>query len=361
MTGDPQPLSPGLAEFVCDLEASQLPSEVVDRLRLTVLDGIACMLAGTRDPLFGQIAGDLVASAQGSSIIVGTALTSSPAGAAFANGTLAHACDYDDSSWTMWGHPTAPLLPAVLSAAQMTGLSGIKALVAFVAGLEVEKALGILMQPDHYRRGWHPTATLGVFGATAGAAKALRLSAVELQAAFGIAASLSAGLRINAGSSTKPLHCGFAARHGLEAALLAKHGVTASPDALGGANGFLGLYSGQTSPSVADALSRLGNPYEVIDPGLSPKLYPCCSDTHCAVDGLLDLKARHGLTHGDVRRISLAIAPMAGPNVMRRDPTTPTQARFSLSHCAAAAFVHGRLGLEQFEAACLQAPTVREL
>jgi 2-methylcitrate dehydratase PrpD len=353
-------LSGEIAEFVCNLSPSRLPAQAISSIRFAVLDGVACMLAGVRDPLFDNIRDHLRAMGAGSSTVVGTVLSSSVTGAAFANGALAHACDYDDSSWTMWGHPTAPLLPALLAAAEMAGLSGAETLVAFAAGVEVEKGLGIIMQPEHYRRGWHPTATLGVFGATAGAGKALRLSVEELQAAFGIAASLAAGVRINAGTSTKPLHCGFAARHGLEAALLAKSGVTASPDALDGAGGFCNLYANDAARAIGTALSRLGNPYEVVDPGLSPKLYPCCSDLHCAIDGVFDLKEKWSLTSADVRRVHCSVAPLAAVNVMRRIPPTPTDSRFSLSHCVAAAFVHGRLGLAQFEPACLRDPAVRE-
>jgi 2-methylcitrate dehydratase PrpD len=353
-------LSRTLAVFVSNLNASQVPSGVISSLRLAVLDNVACMLAGVRDPLFVNVREHLQATHAGSSTVVGAILPSSVTGAAFANGALAHACDYDDSSWTMWGHPTAPLLPAVLAAAEMIDSSGAETLTAFAAGIEIEKVFGLLMQPGHYRRGWHPTATLGVFGATAGAGRVLGLSVEKLQAAFGIGASLAAGLRINAGTSTKPLHCGFAARHGLEAALLAGNGVTASPDAIDGPGGFLELYADDATRDIDRALSRLGNPYEVVDPGLSPKLYPCCSDLHCAVDGLFEIKAKWSLTMADVRRVRCSVAPLAAANVVRRDPSTPTDARFSLSYCVAAAFVHGRLGLSQFEPECLRDPLVRE-
>ena len=355
-------LSEELAAFCCGFDARTLRLEVIDRLKSAVLDGIASMLAGVREPVAAQVVAAAWAAAGGSTgdcTVVGFNWRAPLSTAALVNGTIAHACDYDDSGWTMWGHPTAPLLPALLACAESRECPGLDLLAAFAAGLEVEKAFGLLMQPEHYRRGWHPTATLGLFGAVAGAGRLLGLSAFELQAAFGIAASMSAGLRSNAGYGAKPLHTGLAARNGVEAALLAQAGMSANPLALEGPGGVMALYGTSGDLTIEDAIGRLGQPFEIVEPGLSPKLYPCCSDIHCAIDIVFDEMAAQGFSAGDVEAVRCFVAPMAEPNVRRRDPQTATEAKFSMSYCLACALVHGRVGLAQFTADALRDETVR--
>jgi 2-methylcitrate dehydratase PrpD len=352
--------SDALAGYCVGLQASDLSGGVVERLRLAVLDGMASMLAGVNEPVARQVLDYvLAAGCAGGCSIIGYQQRLRATDAALVNGTVAHACDYDDSSWTMWGHPTAPLLPAVLAAAEEHDASGSEVLVAFLAGLEVEKSLGIAMQPEHYRRGWHPTATLGLFGAVAGAGKILGLARGEFAQAFGLAASMTAGLRCNAGYGTKPLHTGFAARGGLEAATLARAGVTANPFAFEGNGGIFELYGQRHVDLETDALKRLGNPFEVEAPGLSPKLYPCCSDIHCAIDAVFDLRHRHGFTPAQILAIRCHVAPIAEPNVRRRDPKTPTEAKFSLNYCVASAVIRDDVSLGRFTDTALADPAVR--
>ena len=319
------------------------------KLRHAALDTLAVILSGVQEDVTRHVVGTLVnGSETGEATVVGHRLRASLSGAALANGTMGHACDYDDNSWTMWGHPTAPVLPAVLAAAERRGLSGLDVLTALAAGLEVEKALGVGCQPLHYSIGFHSTATLGVFGATAGAAKALGLDHERVQMALGIAASRSAALRLNAGTMTKPIHVGFATRDGLEAALLAEAGVTSNPRALDGENGFFDAYAPGHGP-VDGIAETLGSPYEVVDPGLSPKLYPSCSETHAAVDAILELRAEHGLEPDAVKRIRCGLTPFAVANLPHGNPETPLQCKFSAHYCTATALVKGRLGMAEFD------------
>jgi 2-methylcitrate dehydratase PrpD len=351
-------LSGRIAAFASGLDGRRLPGEAVAALKLAALDGFAAILAGVGEAV-SRRAADL-AAAGGEATIVGRGLHATVAGAAFANGTAAHACDYDDSSWTMWGHPTAPVLPAALAVAEARGRSGLDLLAAFAVGLEAEKTLGLITQPDHYRIGWHPTGTLGVFGAAAAAAKALGLAPAKTEMALGIAASSSAAIRANVGTMTKPLHVGFAARGGVEAALLARAGVTASARALEGEDGFLAAYA----PGRRDweaAADRLGDPFEVVDPGLVFKLYPCCADLHASVDAILELRAEHGLAPDSVRRIRCGVTPLARNNAPYPDPRTPLEAKFSQEYVLAAALVRGRLGLAEFKRRSVGDPAIRSV
>ena len=349
-----------IAQWVGGLSYEGLPGPVVERLKLAALDTLAAILSGVPEPVSLKAIALATEGQKGPVSILGHRQKTTLLGAAFANGTMAHACDYDDSSWTMWGHPSAPVVPAVLAAIEARDLSGRDFLVALAVGLEVEKTLGLGCQPEHYLTGWHATASLGVFGAAAGTAKALGLDHEATQMALGIAVSRAAALRINSGTMTKPLHVGFAARDGAEAALLAAKGATSNPRALEGPAGFFDCYSPKHGPVDAIA-DKLGNPFEVVDPGLSPKLYPCCSETHSAVDAILELRARHGLTAEVIKRIRVGITPAARGNLVYSNPQTPLEAKFSQEYALAAALVHGRLGMREFDADVVADARVRDL
>src|SRR5262249_37581547 len=152
---------------------------------------------------------------------------------------------------------------------------GLDVLIALTAALEVTTKLGRAAGYELYRAGWHATATLGVFGAAVGACKIFRLDAERTAVALGIAASRACGLRANIGTMVKPFHCGFAARDGLEAALLAAATATASPHALDGPAGFLNTFAPKHDRAV-DVAALLGNPFEHREPGIVFKKYPSC-------------------------------------------------------------------------------------
>jgi 2-methylcitrate dehydratase PrpD len=351
-----------LAEFSEGINSSVLSASVETALKVAVLDCLGVTIAGALEPVSRAVL-RLVNQGperQDATIIGHLPRASSIEAAALANGTMAHACDYDDSSFTMWGHATAPVLPAILAVAEMRDSSGRDVLVGLAVALEVEKALGLAVQPVHYKLGWHPTGTLGVFGATAGAAKLLSLDKMATEAAFGIAASRAAGVRANVGTMTKPLHVGFAARDGITAAMLASAGVTASTSALEGPNGFFSTYAPGTE-DVRWIGQRLGSPFEVVSPGLVYKLYPCCADLHASIDAMLDLKQECLLEPNSVRRVRCGITPLAADNAPYRDPKTPLEAKFSQEYVLAAALVRGHLGLKEFTLDAINDRSIREV
>lgn len=347
--------------FVSGLDERVLTGEVLDRVKHAALDCLACILSGrSEDVSVRAVAHVRRHGGDGPATIIGHGSRATVEDAALVNGTMGHACDYDDVSPTMWGHATAPVLPAALAVAEWRNLSGREFLLAFLAGLEVEIKLGAAAAPVHYDAGWHPTATVGIFGAATAAAKALGLDDVGVGAALGIAASRAAGLRENFGTMTKPLHVGFAARDGVEAALLAAAGVTAAPSALDGPYGYLNVAArGHRAPD--DLPERLGRPFDVVKPGLAYKMYPSCSDTHPSVDAALDLRARHGLAPRGIRRVRAGVTAMVASNLVHHDPQTPLESKFSLEFCVAAALARGRLGLAEFVPGVLEDPTIRTL
>src|SRR6185436_14762857 len=185
-----------------------------------VVDTVGVTLAGATQPAARIVQRVIEAEGGSGCTVLGTAIAASPGNAALANGTAAHAHDYDDMCFVSLAHPSAPLVAAGLAAAEIAGRPGAALLDAYVVGFEIEGRLGRTMNPRHYQRGWHCTATIGTLGAAAAAARLLGLDARQAAHALAIAASEASGLKENFGTMVKPLHAGLAARNGVLAAQL---------------------------------------------------------------------------------------------------------------------------------------------
>src|SRR6185436_1111260 len=254
-------------------------------------------------------------------------------------------------------HPSAPLVAAGLAAAEIAGRPGAALLDAYVVGFEIEGRLGRTMNPRHYQRGWHCTATIGTLGAAAAAARLLGLDARQAAHALAIAASEASGLKENFGTMVKPLHAGLAARNGVLAAQLAKSGMTASAAAIEGPQGFLAAMD-SSQPSLAGVVADLGTRWEILDTGITVKLYPSCAGTHPALDALLDLKRRERFAGGDVESVEIGVDPIVPTILIYDRPSSGLEGKFSMPFCAAAALVHGQVGLETFEASPIADPAI---
>lgn len=279
------------------------PKKVRKRAINHIIDGIAVMLAGSRSQC-SRMLFSYVQEKRGkrTSSLLGFTPKVCASDAALVNGTSGHADDYDDtqypaSSDRIYGlltHPTVPVLAASLAVGEDRRCSGVELLAAYVAGFEVECKLAEAINPEHYRKGFHTTGTIGVFGATAASSKILKLREEELKHAIGIAASMSCGIRANFGTMTKPLHAGMAASNGVMAAMLAQKGFTADPNALDGPWGFMSIFgNGADSEKV---LCKMGKPYALIDPGASIKIFPCASLAQPSMSMLLDIVTQKDLS-----------------------------------------------------------------
>jgi 2-methylcitrate dehydratase PrpD len=328
------------------------PPEARARAATAVLDTVGVMLAGASEPA-SRIVQRMVATDGGDACAVfGTPGRASAGGAALANGTAAHALDFDDMCFVSLAHPSAPLVPAALAAAELSGASGTALLDAYIVGFEIEGRLGALMNPRHYQRGWHCTSTLGTIGAAAAACRLLGLDATATGHALAIAASEASGLKENFGTMVKPLHAGLAARNGVVAALLAQNGMTASPIAIEGPQGFLRALDSERE-TVADAIADLGDRWEIIDTGITVKLYPSCAGTHPSLDVILDLRRQEGFTAADVARIEIDVDAITPTVLIYNLPLTGLEAKFSMPFCAASAVAHGHVGIDAFESSRL--------
>jgi 2-methylcitrate dehydratase PrpD len=340
--------------------AAAPPSTARAAAARALLDTVGVTLAGAAEPAARIVQHVVSRDGAGPCRVLGTALQTSAANAALANGTAAHALDYDDMCFVSLAHPSAPLVAAALAAAEIAGASGLALLDAYVVGFELEGRLGRVMNPRHYQRGWHCTSTLGTIGAAAAAARLLGLDAVAANHALAIAASEASGLKENFGTMVKPLHAGLAARNGLVAAQLAQAGMTASAAALDGPQGFLAAFDSE-QPSLEAAAADLGTRWEIVDTGITVKLYPSCAGTHPALDALLDLRRREPFSADEVKAIEVGVDPVVPTILLYDRPSSGLEGKFSMPFCAAAAVVRGGVGIDTFAADALNDPAVLSL
>ena len=314
-----------------ELTLDDVPGDVRRIAAHSVLDWLGCALAGSREPLSGMLRDEFAAPA-GAVSLVGSALRASVGHGALINGAAGHALDYDDTS--MVGHPTAPVLPAVLAVAEERGLDGREVLAALVAGVEVENRVQAVIGPDVRLHGWHTTSAMGVFGAAAGVGRLLRLDRERFGHALGLAASRSSGVKANFGTMTKPYHAGMAAEAGALSARLAARGYTANPCAIEGNQG-LARAMGRS----ADRRRIEGFDGRWFVRGTLFKHHAACYLTHSAINSVR--KAMDGLHPGDVESLVLTVNPTNLDVCGLYDrPRTGLEAKFSLTGTAAMA-LHG--------------------
>ena len=354
----PTPAAARLGAFV---SSGIIPDAAREVACAAVQDTVGVILAGAVEPAAGIVQRVLEAEGgTGQSHILGSGQSCGPSSAALANGTAAHALDFDDMCWVTLAHPSAPLVAAGLAVGETVKASGQTLLDAYVVGFEVEAVLGAVMNPSHYQHGWHCTSTIGTIGAAASAARVLGLDAEATTRALSIAASEASGLKENFGTMVKPLQGGLAARNGVLAALLAQEGFSASARAIDGSQGFLVAMQSEKT-DMSSALVELGQRWEILEGGITVKLYPSCAATHPTIDTLLDLRAELDLVPDAIESIEVFVDPVT-PTVLIYDrPQTGLQGKFSLHYCAAAAVAFGDIGIETFELAAMQTPSVVDL
>lgn len=355
-----------IARFV--LETTAIPDEVRTLATQHLVDGIAVMLAGSTEES-GRLVRAHLRELDGKpqAAVLGSALRAPLQMAAWANGVAGHAMDYDDtqlatdpqSVYGLLTHPTVPTLAAALAAAEGTGAGGAALLDSYIIGVEVACRIADAIDPRHYRDGFHSTATMGGFGAAAAAARLYGCDLDQTRRAFGLTASMSAGLRENFGTMTKPFHAGRAAENGLFAVLLAKRGWTAAANILEAKRGFYSAAAGRFDASKISG--TLGRPYFFASPGISIKPYPSGSLSHPAQDVLLDLVRTHDLRPEQIARIDVGTNSHVPNALIHTRPTTALEGKFSLQFQMAIGVIDRAAGLAQFVDAKVTDPRTRAL
>lgn len=338
-----------LAHFAVTLDEKRIPAEVIHRATIAIIDALGTVYAGLEEPSVRLIRAQALSEAgPGQAHLIGLGRTTSPAAAALANGAAAHALDFDSISLTVSGFIASPTLFAALAVADNGDrpVSGRCVLEAFIAGWEVEAAIAAGLGVDHYSRGWHSTSTLGHFGATVAASRVLQLSAAQMQSAMGIAASEASGLRTMVGNMTNPYHVGKAGRNGVNAALMAFSGFEAEPQVIEHSHGFAVAFNGRGNFDLGRMTADLGSRWDLADPGLVVKMYPCCGLIHSGIDAALAL--REGLDLDEVDKITVAVHALVPPTMKFDRPNTGYEAKFSTPFCIATAFLEGAVALDHF-------------
>jgi 2-methylcitrate dehydratase PrpD len=356
-----------VADFVADLTYGDLPQEVVERTKLLIFDITGVMIRARHDAestpsLISAV--ERLGLASGDCSVPGDARAYAPSAAALINGTLAHSLDFDDTHAAGSLHSSAPIVPAAMAAAEMVNASGKDLIAACVAGYEVQIRLALALNPkEHYDRGFHPTATCGIFGAAAAVSKLLGLDGTGIESAFGIALSQAAGSMqfLADGAWTKRSHVGQAASNGLICAVMAAEGFKGPNDAFDGNWGFLTSYA--PNPDASKVTDQLGRHWETL--GLAVKPYPSCRYSHAAMDGLIALKQQHGIDVDDVEAIEIGLSEtgrkiIGEPLAAKINPEGVVDGQFSMPFCAAVALREGGMAWDDY-ATHLDDATTRSL
>jgi len=339
-----------ISEFVKNLSFDNIEKKTIEIVKKVVMDILGVTVAGSNtntSAIMASFIHDFEGKAE-SYVIGKNPIKTSCLNAALANGVAAHAIDYDDIYPEMSGHPSAPLVAAIISLGQRERISGRKFLEAYIAGFEVESKLAATIFPEHDKKGWHSTSTTGVMGAAVASVKILDLDIKDINTTLGIAASLAGELRQNFGTMTKPLHVGNAARNGIFAALLARKGFSSYDNIIDTTYGFCKVFSGKDNFDFIELANSLGNPLELSLPGVGIKKYPSCYATHQAIDAVLYLINNYKFTPDDIEEIECKTAPRFHRVLNYHSPKTENEAKFSMEYCTARAVIDKRLGLEQF-------------
>lgn len=351
-----------LARRSVGLHYADMPADVLRWAKVAIADTVGCAIAGAAEDT-ANIALNIAAGGApgGPCTVLGTDERLRPLDAAFANAVAGHALDFDDTSKSMAGHPTVIILPAVLALAESIGAAGKDVVEAYVVGLETATRIARGVNFFHYEKGWHPTATLGIFGAAAGCGRLLRLDENRLAVALATCVSLACGVKSNFGTQIKPLHAGVAARSGLLAAQLANEGYTAADNAFEHPQGFLEVFNGAGNYDASRMLGTWGAPYDLLDPGISIKKYPCVYSVHAAVDAAVLLHDELGAKFGEISSVTVRMHRRRLLPHVRRMAQSSLDAKFSLPYAIARALLDGRVSLEHFENDAWCEPRVRDL
>lgn len=318
----------GLAAAFATDRTVAFPPEALAMAKLSIFDWFTVLHAGASEPVHGVVRALVEREqSQGSALAIGLAHGVSARAAAYLNGATSHALDYDDTHFGMGGHPTVGVFPAVLAMAQESGADGRALLEAFLIGAEVACRLGAYFGRAHYAAGFHPTATVGSFGATAGVSRLLGLSAEETRHALGFTSTRTSGLRSQFGTMGKPIHAGMASSNGVEAALLVSYGCVSRPDALECVEGFAATHV--SADTEEGAGFHPGAPFQFTD--VKFKFHACCHGTHGPLEAILCAKPQVANALDDIVAVRLTVNPQWRNICCIARPTTGLEVKFSLS------------------------------
>ena len=357
-------LTSRLASFVVDTTFSDLPGNVAEMSKQMMLNSAAVGLAAAAETSVDTII-QFVEEMGGKPecTIMGRGIRSSPIYAALVNGVMMDLPDYEGAVRRRVSASSRVVSPAVMALGERMALPGREVLLAFALGCEVATKVAAagdldeLIRPRMVDYGWHLAAVAGVIGAAAAAGKLLGLGQREMESALGVAVSQASGLQMNTGSAVTPFENGKAAMNGIMAATLVQKGLTSVQGALETTYGFFDCYRRDNNVDEDAFFRSLANPYDVIDPGMLLKFYPCGSHTATAVEATLRLVEQHKIIPEQVLAVRASVVEPHGGTLMRA-PETGLEGKKSIKYCMAVSLVHGRPQLHHFTDKAVHDPQV---
>lgn len=348
--------------------SATLPAEVRGVTRRAVIDAIGSMTAasglGEGCEAFAALAKE--SGEGGACTVLGFDFRTSPIMAAFANGAMAHALDFEDTHDATLVHPHAAVVPAALAVAEFAGgVSGRDFLDAVAIGADLSCRLALGLTESVEKRGFYFIPMLSAYGAAAAAARLLKLSESEIVQSLALAscqAVFSDALVTYPASHLRAVRDGFSARAGVTAALLARRGLKAFDRPIEGPGGLYANFA-RGKFDAARMLNRLGQDYEGAKVSFKP--WPSCRGTHAFVEAALSIAREQAIAADRIQRIDIAVSPffavLCEPPEQKRRPKTAIDAKFSIPFTVAVALRHGDVGLRDFSAERLNDPQLHTL
>ncbi len=345
-----------------------LPAEVVECIKLRILDSIGVMLAAGPLPLVAQAKRATLALTPGSGArIIGDADDVSLMTAAFMNGVRSAVLEFDDTHIESFIHPTAPVVAVAFPEARMRRASGRALLGAVATGMELTCRLGLVPPARLHEIGYHPTAVFGGFGGVFALAALRGHDVATTLDALGAAGSLAAGINASFedGSSTKMMHIGMAATGALRAMALAEAGISGPRPVFEGRFGFFRTHvQNREDHRWHRLLEAIGERWEVL--AIASKVYPCAFTMLPHIECAIHLKQTHGIRPEDVVAITARIGKRSFKTVCepvedKRRPATSWHGRISLQHTVAEALVRGRMDKTAYSEEAIRDPVINRL
>lgn len=331
-----------LARFAVTTRLDSLPATVIHAAKRSFVDSVGVMIAGSTHRAVETLVSTVAGTASGRHTLVARRETLDIVNAAVVNGVMAHVLDFDDTILPTRCHISAPMLSALLATCQETQVTGDDALTAFVVGFELVTRCADAVYEGN--PGWHGTGVMGPLGVAAAVGRLLGNDEAAMAQSFALAANQASGLRASFGSMAKSLNLGRAGGNGVMCALLAHRGFTGGTRILDADTGFLRLFAAE--PNHGLLVEGLGTTWAVERNGFKP--YPCGFVAHAAIDGVLQARREGSISANDVAEIRLTVARETMHLTATRQPRTGLEAKFSVFHAVAAAYVDGYLSPSSF-------------
>lgn len=311
------------------------------------IDTLACNIAGIQEPVTNRVYQSIQNTSSGNVSALGFGRTSA-ANAALVNATASHSQDFDDYNRSSVAHTSTVLIPTSLAVAEQLNRSGARCLDASIVGLEVMAYLGSVINMDHYLKGWHATSTLGSIGAAAAASRLMGLDAGQTAAAMSMVTSMIGGFKLQFGTMTKALHAGLAAQAGINAAIMASNGITASAEVFDGDAGITSMWSDTDLSDFAENILPESGKLAIEREGLYVKCYPSCGYTSRAIDGMISLMTENDIDIANIEKIEIEVPDRHAVVASFLIPQNPMQAKFSFPYCLSVAALYQTIGVGHF-------------